>query len=412
MSFSHILYPSARRKLNQADFPRRIRQRLSVSDEDNYFSPISCRIREFPLDYLGEMNERGFFDQEIDFFEGFLNQTVSRNEKYSKVWSLARKIEELDYRILRDPCWYVDWEKKKQLDFETEDFGLISGYFASQILTPEEFWSPEKFGFDNVGDLWGSLGALIVEIDHKYLKEGFKWKSTSQGREFITEISGSEHCDLRIFRTDVTPHRVLDPLGREVSYRPDFGEGRQIIGAYHSTEPSFFAILRRWADEEEIPVEAFQFPDRFLERFTGKGSHLGNCADAGGNMGHPMMTLLNAGFPMPRLDEGGNQTNRAVPDGLSTTSKGSYLAAIDTGGNLVLGYTETCPEQGKNPYGQAPMKFPQEEVNQLMFGLFEQARRGLGRTSFQELETLLKFTQSQEYKDRLDENRKFVDGLN
>ena len=89
----------------------------------------------------------------------------------------------------------------------------------------------------------GTFGALIKNGKERTYKQGYKWKSEFKGQSFVTEVTGSEHGDFRLFRTDITPYETLDPLGNKVNYRPQLRSDQKSISGYHSVEIDFFATI-------------------------------------------------------------------------------------------------------------------------------------------------------------------------
>ncbi len=399
MYTTHIVPDKTRKKLEKSGLSARVKENLR---KDKGFS-TSLNYLFSPEDFLvniDEMKHRGFFDQEIPFKKGFLNQIYSWNERYSPVVELIKNGNKPGV-----PNWVVEHSSGrviKKMDFE-HDLPFLTGYFASHILTPSEFWKPEKFGFETLGDLWGSLGVLLREMSTSYMDKNVpKWKRTYEGKTFLTEVTGSEHGDFRLFRTDIADYKTKNPLGEEVFYRPILREDQESVSAYHSVEPTLLAAVLKWARQEKISITAFDSPKQFLKMFEGAGKFLGNFGDAGDwGIGGARGCFIGGGYPLARLDENSRQIDRATIDVLSTTSKGFYQIAVDCKGDLVFSYVEDYNNGGKGAKRSISLRIPKQEANELVLGLFEQARNGLGRTSFRQLEEMLEFTQTEQFQQDL-----------
>jgi len=400
MYATHILPDKTRKKLEKSGLSARVKETLR---KDRAFSTTLGHLFS-PQDFLVEiddMKHRDFFNQKIPFKKGFLNQTYSWNERYSPVVELIKNAEEF-----WTPLWVVEHSSGrviKEVDFE-HDLPFLTGYFASHILTPTEFWNPEKFGFETPGDLWGSLGVLLREMSTSYMDKNVpKWRSTYDGKTFLTEVTGSENGDFRLFRTDITDYKTKNPLREQVSYRPFLREDQEAVSAYHSVEPTLLAGILKWARQEKIPITAFDSPKQFLKLFEGAGKFLGNFGDAGdwGGIGGARSRFIGGGYPLARLDENSRQINRSAIDSLGTTSEGFYQIAVDHKGDLVFSYVADYKDGGEGAKRNVSLRIPKQEANELVLGLFEQARNGLGRTSFRQLEEMLEFTQTEQFQQDL-----------
>lgn len=396
MHYSYILYPEAKQRLKQAGIPERVKE---IMKEKNYIDSFES-IEESIEDYFEDMKERGFFDEKIDFVEGFLSHYYSRNEKF-KMFS-----EEM---MGLNPMWKVITPKKtifEKFEFR-EDIPLICGYYASLILTPEEFWNPKQYGFTNLPDLWGSIGTLVAE-NKILIDESYKWDSIEGDKNFITEVTGSIHGDLRIIRTETTPYKTLDPTNSSVSYRPEVITAEQFVAAYHSVEPILFTNIFRWADEANFTLEALKNPKKYLEQFVNSKKYLGPFADAGCNGLYSLGNyFIENGYPMPRLDSNNLIINKNIPGILVCENEGFYRICLDPNDRLCFIYENKELERRENS-NIISLAIPKEEANELVFSLFEQTRNGLGRTSFSQMEKILMYTQTPEYKKDIEKNKEYV----
>jgi hypothetical protein len=274
---------------------------------------------------------------------------------------------------------------------EWEDFPVVSGYDASLVLRPKRFWDFAGVGFQNFWDFVGTVGAIYENYsDHKMgVFPGYRWRSESGDRTFETIVSADSNGDFRLIRTDITPLETLDPAGNSVSYRP---VDESFISGYHSVEPAFLVSLMRYAEQEKIPtVLDDDKADEFMEEISGMAQRTGLFGDFGTG-GMSAVLLVNMAWPIPPVGQ------RTVHN-IYTQSGCPYGIYVDDSRNLVIKYED------KEQDGRYSMVFQPSDADHLIRGLFEQAIKGLGRTSAAQLIDIVRKRKSPEVERYIDEVR-------
>ncbi|MEK6848827.1 MAG: hypothetical protein AABX65_04310, partial [Nanoarchaeota archaeon] len=232
MRFKYIIYPEAQQKLESSGLSARIKEAYRKHKID-----IIGYISESDLTEITHtMQKEGFFNfiPEIERkeFMGKLEKTF-KNRENDVFWSIARK----------------EGEYREKID--VSDFLLFCGWKALGFLKRKELYNYEKFGFSSISEFTGSVGAMIENELHKdSLRCGLVWRTTiPDGRVFKNEITGDMNCDLRVYQTDITPYKTIDPLGNRVAYRPETEPDRRVITAYHSTEGQMLTAVLKWIEQ-------------------------------------------------------------------------------------------------------------------------------------------------------------------
>jgi len=388
MRFDFNIYPEAREKLESAGILDRIKKKKDKYDIPHVGSVSPSDIHG----YLQEMKENEFFKtfpkSEKDEFNKKLNGIYKNPEKHT--WKISR----------------FDGESAEET--ELEDILLLSGWWASNILKPKEIWNYKKFGFDNLTNFVGSVGAAMNENRLDW-KNGYKWETSipithfeeSKSIRLENEITGDTNCDLRVFQIDKTPYKVIDPLGNQVSYRPEFHSDRKGIFAYHSTEPGLMAAVLRWTEQCEIKTESLKEKAKgIIEYGKSLGQGGGTCAEHffGGMNDNPAFHFTCWDIPLPVLDEK-NSTNGITHHGVFTQGKSHYRAYTNKSNELVFSL-ESDPE--KNPVKDISARYMPSDADHLIKGLIYQSARGLGRTSAGTLLRMLEY----KFSEKFDEDKK------
>jgi hypothetical protein len=376
MRFNFTIYPEAAAKLKDAGLVARLKEAKKQEDFPSFYGTI---YEDDIQGFIDDMKEKGFFKKAPKEELKTLNQKLNHflKESHKLKWTIKKP------------------EGNVTDGADIEDFPLLNGYYASFVLTPEEFWNPQELGFDSCFDLWGSLGALIKVNPGSSFRDGYTWTSELPDKSrFISEVTGSEHGDFRLFRTDVTSYETLDPLGNKVSYRPEFTADRAMVIGYHSVEPMFLASILKYVTQENIPSEILKDQGkRFLKEEVGHlDQRFGPFADAGDSRMHVQEYFWWSGLPIPRLNE--SKTSDAV----FLDAQSRYGIYIGADKSLVFVYESDGKREPK-----VTLSLPPGEIDHLIRGLFVQASKGLGRTSVKQLTDILKYRFSDQFeKDRKD----------
>lgn len=383
MRFNYLIYPAAHQKLKESGIAERIRE-LEQSEEGLPYLGGATFANDI-VQAQQELSERGCFKHLPPDFADTYKRTMNA--------------------MLQDPekfFWAVHTPQgERKIPCEYSDMLLFLGEPASYVLSPEEIWDYERFGFSSPTGFVATVGAFMKATAHIGWREGYKWhRKRRDGTEILTEVTGDMHSDLRILLTDITPHPTTDPFGQEIEMRPSDDDTRA-VAAHHSTEEHTLIIalkyLERCRQMDKVPG--------ILEWGRSLGQQIiGTCTEQLFPNSHLPCNFLFIGYehPLPELDEN-NKIGPHVTDWIPTSS-GSYGAYVTHEGDLALSYqTDKNREQPKKPISAT---FPPEDAEELVKGLIYQCAKGLGRTRVERLLELLEYRTSEQFvKDREEERR-------
>lgn len=381
MRLNYIIPDTAMKKLQSGGIVDRVNKARNNYD----ISLIGMVTARDVVGITNEMKEEGVFD--------YFPKEIKGNfqEKINDVF----KNPENHFWTAR----HLDGEEGKE-KAELEDVVSMMGWWSSQILSPEEVFDYQKYGFANVTDFTGAVNALVENKLHEDFRKGYQWTYTdNEGRKFTNEITGDMNCDLRIYRTDITPYDTTDPVGNTVSARPEMRADQSGIYAYHSTEASLLAATLKWVDQTGIPAKSLENSAKeTIEWVESLGQGGGTCAEHFFGASNDLMTIMaySPGVPLQRLDEE-DQSEHGSPNCIRQPSHNYYGTYIGSNNELVIA---SEPRGQKSPLKKdAKLKFMPEEADHVVKGLLYQSAKGLGRTSSAQLVAMLNYRFSPEYEE-------------
>lgn len=378
MRSNFTLYPSAIQRLQDTGLIGRIE---AASRKDNYPDLYGAFFETDAPREIEHMRRRGYF-------------------KHAPKDILADYRRRLDafFKSTSTHFWQVEKPSGTEREpSEMEDFPIISGANASYILKPTESWDFERFGFGSVYEMIGVIGAYMKSRRDKYKKEGHVWRSESGETQFVSEVTGSEHGDFRLFRTDVTPYATTDPLGAQVSYRPELESDRQMVFGYHSVESHLLGLILRYVEQHKIPSKLLADNAKLLfEEARKMVQYVGPFADSGSGIGDLPPSLFNYDEPLVTLDEIDIADKRNF-ERIPTANNGYYGFYVGHDRSIKFAYevVDKNPEPQKNVI----LTIPSGEIDDLIRGLFVQVSKGLGRTSIEELLDVLEYRYGTKFDD-------------
>lgn len=386
MRFKYIVYPEAMEIFNSLGISEIIQE---ARDRDDLFH-IGMISQSDVVDIAKEMKEEGILKH---MPEG--------------VWrDLSGKLNEA-FKSRKDHLWKVHRHNGEIVEEELEEedvLGMI-GWLPSKIFKPEEVFDYQRFGFRNLTDFTGSVAALINNALQGNFHEGYRWEfETEDGRTLDREITGDSNADLRIHSTDITPYETFDPVGNQVSYRPELNSDREIVAAYHSTEDALLAALLKWVEQCDIKTktlenkaqETIAWARGLGQRIGTTTEHLYDAADEHKNR----VAFIHAGDALPVLDKN-DRSEQSTFYGLMTDSNFYYGMYVGPMNDLV--FTMESRDEKSSPEKKVKMRFMPEEVDHMIKGLLYQAAKGLGRTSAEQLTSMLEYRFSPQYEADLRE---------
>lgn len=380
----HYILQEKADELLEVDLRRRIaREKERVVDMYGFGHLFVDEVRSAVRDLI----ERGHFAKERvpKEFGKTMNEMFAEPEKFG--WTMTQ---------------HDGTERIEPMRFD--DMLLVGGIIAAEILEPDEFWAAHA-GFSSPSDLHSTVGILAMRNRDAFFDDGGGvWDSTHDGRIYRSAITGSNHGDLRIFRSCESFFPTRDPFGNDVHYRPSVEEDRQMISAYHSTEPTLLAGALKYIDQQKIDVPCLQDGGRsLLDSMASKGQFSGNFADFGANgPENPEWMFINFAFPMnsdPKAD-------RSVFFDIPTESHGAYRMHIDPRGHLAFTHITKKGEVSDKP----SLTLPPEEMDQFIRALIVQTQQGKGRTSMRQLRSVLEYRYRDGFEADMEKTRKDILG--
>jgi len=373
MRFHYLLYPEAQQRLESSDLLKRIEE---THNSENGIPYIGHTMDSEVVQAVKEMQEEGYFktlrDEDKVPFQKRLQDAFKDKEHHT--WKVHRT-----GNIIENPV-------------EPEDFYLMTGWLGSCVLKPNELWDFRKFGFDSLGDFVGSFGAAVWSSHKSDFRGGYKWVTqTPNGRVLQNNISGDGNLDLRVYQTDITPDKTFDPLGSQVSYRPELDEDRGTVAACHSAEPGFLTGVLKWVHQQNIPNEMLKYNGWPLINWIGNlGHRIGasaECFRGMGGMDSPRGFFGSFYEQIPILDETFS-TDRPSFDGVHVDGESYFGMYIGPNKELIFSYER----KGERKRQKKPeVVFQPTEADHLLKGIFYQAANRLGRTVPQKLMAMIKY---------------------
>ena len=283
--------------------------------------------------------------------------------------------------------WTIHADPAFTREAKSEHFPIVSGYAALNLLRPDELNQLMERGFKSIHDLAGIIGAMMANTSKN---TGYTW--TRGGT--TTEVSETFHGDLRIFQADTTAHRVTDPIGNEVSYRPlDYVDISMVAGG-HGVEARLLATIIKYVDQLEIRSELLKDSARdLIMEVKSQQWYGGNFGDFGYSLDGPESQFLFWAEPFQNL-EGFN--GRPI-DFLAGYMGPNYALLLD---GDKLAFLELNKDKQKVKARICP-----EDADDFMKALFELSMTGRGRSSVKQLVDTLEYRYSDKFQEDQEEFR-------
>ncbi len=372
MRFRYLVYPEAKEKLK----PLNLENRVKNAKEKGDFPYFGSMLYEDDLKaWIKDIHSKGVYTRfpknELEDYKKKLNKIFQNLDK--SFWKVNRNFDTI---------------KEKA---ELEDLLLMAGCVSDLVLRPNEIWDYKKYGFDSLIGFTGAVGAEIWRISHgnnRGYRESYDWNSrSSSGREYLNQITGSTHFDLRVYKTDITPDKTFDPVGNKVLYRPELEADRQILAGYHSVEGSMLVSVLKYVEQLNLRFSCLEdTSEEFLECAHSLGQRGGGCTEHfGGYDQSPDLFFTGFEYDIPVLDEN-SKTKKRTAFNVGTAEGGAYKVYISHENNLVFSYTNL---KEKNEKKDLTISFQPEDAEHLIKGLLYQSANGIGRTSANQLISII-----------------------
>ncbi len=376
MRLNYILPKEVELKLESTGLTQRIDEYLKDPSSITLTSRGAIFEEEAFRD-IEEVERKGYFKEDPSIPEKIKNLVTNQEANY---WITTRG------------------EKEEREKVDLEDIPVLSGYYASLILNKEEIRKGENFGFQTPLELLSVVSAYMVreEMD-RFSERGYIWESqVKDGRIFKSQVTGDMNLDLRIFRTDISLYETRDPLGNKSLFRPESDRDRQVVAAYHSTEPVLLAAIIQYVEQEKIKSriihkEKYQ---EFITEIKKSERRIGNATECFDDEGeNPFLYFIPNLNPMQRLDLENKVSTEIRPYILYSQHEGQYEIFIGNKGE----FTFVVPKKNKDEQKKIVLTIPADEIDELTRSLFMQAKLGLGRTSSNILTTILEYKFSEQF---------------
>ena len=378
-----ILYPNAKKKLEESGILRRIEQisRNTFISGAVYADDI--------IHYAKEIKESGALDKipkiEADEFKSSLNNAFKAF---------------FDGEV---PKWLIRKNNVfEETRMELEDFLLLSGgiVFTHKLLGDDELFDYKKFGFNNIFEFTGTVGsALMNAIREKaeiYTPSGLDWVTEKSNYRTITSsIGGNIHYDLSIRQVDITAYETKDPFGNSVSYRPEVYTDYMNFSTIHSTESDFLVVTLQYAEQmgimqkivENGAKEFITFAKSLGQRAGATTEHLMGFTET------PEYTFNKTLYlQIPKLENNKNYVGIYSPytfQSYGTIDNIYYAAYIGTENELRIQLLPTSQREC--------ISFIPEDIDKILKGLIYQCAMGIGRTPVKQIINLLEYRCSTDY---------------
>lgn len=360
--------------------------------------------KDYEIDSHGSASEREVIEAARRVARGGLYSKLSDVERDGLMSGLGLAFKDRGTRT-----WNIqrsDGNSTEPIDLT--DFLIMTGSYATAIISAEEVASYSRLGFNSPLDFLGSVSAAIyTELGNYDLDNGFTWSSIGEKNgQFKNSIGGSGHCDLRISRKDITPYPTIDPLGNPVHYRPMGDKDSNYVAAYHSTEPALLVGILRYIEETKLDSRVLADRAKSAIEEARKLKGIITCAE------HLSLDLdsydlrssfVGFGHPLRTQDIQG-ETLRGPLSALATGQEGAYRLYIGANGDLVFALYDF---RGKETDITPTLRFSSSDIDPLLANLFKQAAARQGRTSLKELEELIGHRYSEQFAaDRAQERKR------
>lgn len=385
MCSNYLIYPEAEERIKNSPIEQRIRK-LEKSEEGlPYLRGYSFgdEVRERVL----ELKRNGYYEQLpkgiSKKYKKIMNEMFEENKKHK--WNVKRPEGEVNE------------------DIEMDGVRLFSGEIASSVLKPDEIWDCKKFGFEHPVEFAAAVSAYIFNRYHSdgIYRKGYRWTTKRQNSAVIvSEITGSEHCDLRIFQIDIAPYETISPFGNPILMRPRLDADYSIIAGYHSTECMLLVSLLKYIEQQKIPNNIFADDGTYLANWIKSidkddNPFAARCAEHySPDYTNPLHFFIGYDAPIPQLNSEGEAEKHTI-DWVCTDSEGIYRIYVSPNKELIFSYQ--TDKDADNPKKQISAMFLPEDAEHLVKGLLYQSAKMLGRTSLRQLIDILAYRFSEQF---------------
>lgn len=372
----YLIYLESIKKIENSDIPERIKK--FKRKEDAPYISEHCFADDL-IWMAKHMKEKKYFD--------ILPEEFSKNYR--------EKLNNM-YKETKNYFWevkYNDGIHKEEL--KLQDLSLFIGWNASLIMTKKNIWNYKKYGFSSVSEFIATTSAYFMKNSGYGIEyEGHSWMSKRDGKDIVTKISGDNNFDLRVYQRDVTSYETKDPFGNSIGLRPFLSKDFSAIAPHHSTEPLLLMSLLKYAEQEKIDVSFTKDGAKSLiEWGKSLGQRGAGCTEHfGGFDTDPFQYVLLTDYPLAKLNEN-NQTKDRSFFWIGCSSDSGYVPYITHDGNLTFGY-----EDGKNEKQKTPkITFTRDDVEEAVKGIIYQCANGIGRTSANQIFSILDYKYTGKY---------------
>jgi len=225
----YTLYPDAFERLASANLISRLDTARSEGDYRHYYGTVSDD------EWKAELRERGYWNSK---------------QAPSELTMIKEKAN--DFVPLHKKSWTVHRPEGIALHAaEPSEFPVLFGNHAASVLSVQEFWNAEKYGFASHEAFWAAVGAYLIGSGSSSRAE--QWTTDKNDQQFVSSLEVNVHHDFVLTQKDVTPYTTVSPLGTEVLCRPVVPVDNRGFNASRGSERSLLVFLLKYVHQASIP---------------------------------------------------------------------------------------------------------------------------------------------------------------
>lgn len=232
----------------------------------------------------------------------------------------------------------------------------------------------KKYGFNDTMEMFYSLEAYILNILNESVDKREVCKLIG---DVIYNYSNHIHGDFRLEKYDISQKEMINPFS---SGKLRFNKAKLVgaLNGYHSIEHSILALYLYLANKRKVKIEVIESFDEYLNKINEENQVYGNFADAGCldsfAIFHALSFLEYDSPPVIHCEHHERYESKLIDEGLACYK-------VDASGNKSL---------------KASMIINENEINDLIDGLFQKVRNGNGRSSVEILKNTIQL-----YKEKM-----------
>lgn len=287
------------------------------------------------------------------------------------------------YEVIKGVCnYYLNLNESDNeellLEFEAHYYGNV--YSEKEIFSfkcfPYTIMAFEdkifeidykKYGFNDTLEMFYSLEAYIFNILNESPDKREVYKVIG---DVVYNYANHIHGDFRLEKYDISQKEMINPFS---SGKLRFNKVKLVgaLNGYHSIEHSILSLYLYLANKRKVKVEIIESFDEYLNEINKENQVFGNYADAGCldsfAIFHALSFFKYDSPPIIHCEHHESYESKLIDEGLACYK-------VDSSGNKSV---------------KASMIIKENEINDLIDGLFQKVRNGNGRSSVEILKNTI-----------------------